>query len=66
MAKLVKIQWDELEAALEDDDFIGFCLACTAIHYGIEPDARNYRCEECDENTVYGAQEILFMEAYEE
>ena len=38
-----------LEAA-EDSMFgmenIGFCIACGAEHYGCEPDARRYECEE--------------------
>ena len=45
--------------AVEADDNIGFCTACGAEHYGIEPDARKYTCEECGENSVYGAQELL-------
>jgi hypothetical protein len=38
----------------------GFCLACGAEVYGVEPDARRYECESCGERQVYGAQE-LFM-----
>ena len=44
-----------------DDDQGGFCLACGAEAYGVEPDARKYRCEACDHHTVYGAQEISIM-----
>lgn len=37
----------------------GFCLICGAEADGCEPDARNYKCEHCGENMVYGASEIL-------
>ena len=37
----------------------GFCLACGAEVEGVEPDARNYKCECCGEKRVYGAEELL-------
>ena len=37
----------------------GFCAACGADADGVEPDARAYECEECGENAVYGAEELL-------
>jgi predicted RNA-binding Zn-ribbon protein involved in translation (DUF1610 family) len=40
---------------------IGFCLACGAEADGVEPDAREYECEDCGEDKVYGAEEILIM-----
>tara|TARA_R110000824_G_scaffold95476_1_gene229602 strand:- start:74 stop:253 length:180 start_codon:yes stop_codon:yes gene_type:complete len=42
-------------------DNIGFCIACGAEHYGCEPDARKYECEECGDYQVYGAQELVIM-----
>ena len=39
----------------------GLCLACGAFRDCCEPDARKYRCEECNENQVYGANEIMMM-----
>ena len=39
----------------------GFCIKCGAEVDGCEPDARNYYCEECDQHTVFGAQELLLM-----
>ena len=38
---------DKILEALEDDAYLGFCLACAAQHDGVEPDARRYVCEEC-------------------
>lgn len=54
---------DEVMGAVESGEYMGFCLACGAEHYGIEPDARRYECEECDAPKVYGAEEILLMMA---
>lgn len=39
----------------------GFCLACGAVNDGVEPDARSYKCEACDEHKVYGAEELVLM-----
>jgi hypothetical protein len=44
----------------------GFCLACGLEHGGCEPDAREYECEGCGENEVYGDEELLFTIADEE
>ena len=49
-----------LEAA-ENDEQMGFCLACGAEQDGCEPDARNYEFEECGAKKVFGAEEILLM-----
>lgn len=38
----------------------GICEACGEIQEGCEPDARNYECETCGENSVHGAAEYLF------
>jgi hypothetical protein len=54
---------DDILVAVEESTFglsdIGFCLACGAERYQVEPDARNYPCEECGKRKVFGAQEIL-------
>lgn len=49
--------------AVEDADVNqeGFCISCGFCQGGCEPDAREYTCEDCGENTVYGAQKILLM-----
>ena len=38
----------------------GFCVRCGASRSGCEPDAREYPCESCGENAVYGACELVF------
>lgn len=42
----------------------GFCLSCGAYVDGVEPDACYYQCEECEANTVFGAEEILLAGYY--
>ena len=50
-----------IAAAQNEEEYIGFCLACGAEAYDVEPDARRYECDECGKEKVYGAQEILLM-----
>jgi hypothetical protein len=54
-----KFTLEEIQEA--DDMQQGFCIACGALRDCCEPDARNYQCEECGENEVYGAQELALM-----
>ena len=37
----------------------GFCVECGDRAYGVEPDARRYRCEACGAPAVFGAEELL-------
>jgi hypothetical protein len=56
---------DRVEAAVESQigslDNPGFCIACGEEAEGCEPDAREYTCEHCGKDKVYGAEELLFM-----
>jgi hypothetical protein len=54
-----KVTLSQVMEAIEADDCRGFCLACGAEAFGVEPDARRYECESCGEPKVYGAEEIL-------
>lgn len=51
---------EQVTAAIEDMG--GFCTACGAEASNVEPDARDYTCEECGEEAVYGAEELLVLE----
>jgi hypothetical protein len=55
----MKIPWSELQEELSADNYTGFCLACGALHDGIEPDAHGYECDECGKPRVMGCEEIL-------
>lgn len=60
MAKIhPDVTLDRVMEAVKADDNIGFCLACGAEHFYIEPDARKYACEECHQERVYGASQLL-------
>jgi hypothetical protein len=50
---------DAVKRQMFDLDNPGFCVNCGEETGGCEPDARNYPCEECDLNTVYGAEELM-------
>jgi Zn finger protein HypA/HybF involved in hydrogenase expression len=39
----------------------GYCLACGTMRESVEPDARDYKCDECHEHKVYGVGQLLFM-----
>lgn len=39
----------------------GFCLKCGYEADSCEPDARNYKCENCEEPQVFGADELLMI-----
>lgn len=43
----------------------GFCIGCEAEAYGMEPDARNYTCENCGQPSVFGAEELLMRDQIE-
>lgn len=59
----MKISFDRIIEAVEEDEYAGFCTACGEEQYGFEPDARECECEFCGEHKVYGAEELLLMTA---
>ena len=52
---------EAVEESMCDLSNPGFCTSCGAYHEGCEPDARGYKCEECGEHKVFGAEEIILM-----
>ena len=61
MKKHASITIDRIIDAVEQDDNIGFCLACGEETSGVEPDAREYECDSCGAKAVYGAEELLMQ-----
>lgn len=61
MSKKPIVTIEQVIEACDRDDNTGFCTACGEEHYGIEPDARNYTCEQCGESKVFGAEELLLL-----
>lgn len=50
---------EAVERRMNSLDNPGFCIKCGKEQDGCEPDAREYECESCGTNTVYGADELL-------
>ncbi len=59
MNTIKPIHISEEEYADLTENYGGFCIECGEQAYGVEPDARRYRCESCGANAVYGAEELL-------
>jgi hypothetical protein len=58
-----KVTLKRIVTAIEEGSDSGFCIACGAEAYGVEPDARDYICESCGQPKVYGAEELLMRMA---
>lgn len=56
------ISIEEYQEAEEEN--AGFCTDCKKIvnHGSVEPDAQNYKCEDCGEMTVFGIPEAFIQE----
>lgn len=65
-AKNGAMQWKPSFKWIEEssEECEGFCLACGETQSGVEPDARQYRCESCGAWKVYGAEELGLMGLY--
>lgn len=50
---------EAIERRITSLDNPGFCIKCGEEHYECEPDARRYKCENCETNTVYAPEVIL-------
>lgn len=63
MAIHKSVTLERITDLVEADENQGLCLGCGADAYGVEPDARQYECEECGKHAVYGAEELLVIYA---
>ena len=52
---------DMVEQCNSSLDTLGICTSCGEEAYGVEPDAQNYTCDCCEEETVFGCEILLFM-----
>ena len=51
---------EEIETHIETDE--GWCIYCGKWkHDCCEPDASEYECPECEQNTVYHAEELVIQ-----
>lgn len=44
-----------------EDGTLGICVGCGNIQDGCEPDAREYTCDDCGLDKVYGLEEALIQ-----
>ncbi len=56
---MAKVTLEQVMTAVESGDYIGICITCGYEQEGVEPDACKYKCEDCGERKVYGAEELL-------
>lgn len=62
MSKKHQLTDDELHGLLNGTlNDQGICLKCGHRQSGVEPDARNYTCDDCGSHEVYGMEEALTM-----
>ena len=55
-----KLTLEELDSMMFEGG-VGFCTACGEQSGFVEPDARRYKCDCCEEYQVYGLEELLMM-----
>jgi len=42
---------------------LGFCIECKEFtREMVEPDAENYKCPECESDTVFGSEQSLILD----
>lgn len=57
---------EQIEEVITSDSHEGWCTNCEDwTHDSCEPDAHNYECPVCEQNTCFGAEECLIMGMYE-
>lgn len=55
-----RFKMSEEEYSALDEEYSGLCDKCGEVRYGdTEPDAENYPCEACGENSVQGIINLL-------
>lgn len=50
-----------VERSVTTTDNPGFCINCGAEVEGVEPDAKRYKCQACEQPGVYGAELLLAL-----
>jgi hypothetical protein len=60
---VIKISEEEYSEMVFGLGSPGVCISCGYLdeYAGCEPDARDYFCPDCEQNTLYGLEEALLM-----
>ena len=61
MNTIKPIQISAAEYAHLTENYGGICVQCGDQAYGVEPDARQYRCEACGAEAVFGVEELVIQ-----
>jgi Zn finger protein HypA/HybF involved in hydrogenase expression len=55
-----QIPIEDIQDMIEDN--VGYCSACEDFTTdSVEPDAQEYTCDVCGQDTVYGAEQALLI-----
>ena len=54
---------DACRRAMTTNENPGFCNACGEEAESVEPDAKNFQCEHCEEKAVFGIEELVYIVA---
>ncbi len=57
--ELTTFALEGLEESLLVDGTEGYCVVCGDQQNGVEPDAREYHCFECELDSVFGVEQII-------
>lgn len=57
----MKFEMTPGEFQTASDHYEGRCIECGAVAHGCEPDAHEYKCNNCGEKAVYGLEQLLLM-----
>ena len=56
------IQVSEVDYVDATENYLGWCTECNGFTTSeVEPDAEDYHCDDCDCDTVVGAENALIM-----
>ena len=56
---------DDVLDAAQNEDYIGFCVACGEERDSCDPDTEGCHCDACGEWAVYGAETLIVAVPFE-
>lgn len=60
------VTFEQIESAIAQDNYIGFCASCGEEHSNCEPDMQKEKCQACGKFEVYGAEQLLIAGKYDD
>lgn len=59
------VTFEQIESAIAQDNYIGFCASCGEEHSNCEPDMQREKCQACGKFEVYSAEQLLIAGKYD-